>query len=99
MDQRADLYSLGAVAYYALLGKPPFEGATPEAVLAKQTTDALPSIRESRGDVSQDLESALRQAVSSEPAERYQTAAAFREALDYATGGVLKKMLHMLRVS
>jgi serine/threonine protein kinase len=99
VDQRADLYSLGAVAYFALLGKPPFEGATPEAVLAKQTTDALPSIRESRGDVPQDLEAALRKAVSSEPAERYQTAAAFREALDYAMGGVLKKMLHMLRVS
>ena len=99
VDQRADLYSLGAVAYFALLAQPPFEGATPEAVLAKQTTDALPSIRQTRADVTQDLEAVLRQAVSSEPAERYQTAAAFREALDYATGGVLKKMLAMLRVS
>jgi serine/threonine-protein kinase len=99
VDQRADLYSLGAVAYFALLAQPPFEGATPEAVLAKQTTGALPSIRQTRADVTQDLEAVLRQAVSSEPAERYQTAAAFREALDYATGGVLKKMLAMLRVS
>ena len=99
VDQRADLYSLGAVAYYALLAVPPFEGATPEAVLAKQTTEALPVIRQARADVSQDLEAALRQAVRSEPAERYQTAAAFREALDYASGGVLKRMLAMLRVS
>src|SRR5437667_11767219 len=30
VDQRADLYSLAAVAYYALLGRPPFEGMTPE---------------------------------------------------------------------
>ena len=99
VDQRADLYSVGAVAYFALLAQPPFEGATPEAVLAKQTTEALPSIRQSRADVTQDLEAVLRQAVRSEPAERYQTAAAFREALDYATGGVLKRMLAMLRVS
>ena len=99
VDQRADLYSLGAVAYFALLGQPPFEGATPEAVLAKQTTESLPSIRLARADVTQDLEAALRQAVRSEPAERYQTAPAFREALDYATGGVLKRMLAMLRVS
>src|SRR5213593_5267503 len=34
VDQRADLYSLGAVAYFALLGWAPFQGATPEAVLA-----------------------------------------------------------------
>ncbi len=99
VDQRADLYSLGAVAYFALLAAPPFDGPTPEAVLAKQTTDTLPSIRSHRTDVSQDLEAALRRAVSSDPAERYQTAAEFREALDYATGGVLKKMLAMLRVS
>jgi len=99
VDQRADLYSLGAVAYFALLARPPFEGRTPEEVLAKQTTDTLPSIRDARSDVSPDLEAALRRAVSSEPAERFQTAAAFREALDYATGGVLKKMLAMLRVS
>jgi serine/threonine-protein kinase len=99
VDQRADLYSLGAVAYFALLGRPPFEGPTPEAVLAKQTTDTLPPIHDVRGDVPQDLEAVLRRAVSSDPAERFQTAASFREALDYATGGVLKKMLAMLRVS
>ena len=99
VDQRADLYSLGAVAYFALLARAPFEGRTPEEVLAKQTMDTLPPIRDARPDVSADLEAVLRKAVSSEPAERFQTAAAFREALDYATGGVLKKMLAMLRVS
>jgi serine/threonine-protein kinase len=98
VDQRADLYSLGAVAYFALLGRPPFEGPTPEAILAKQTTDALPPLRDARDDVSRELEQVLRRAVSSEPERRFQTAAAFREALDYVTGGVLKKMLALLRV-
>jgi serine/threonine-protein kinase len=98
VDQRADLYSLGAVAYFALLGRPPFEGPTPEAILAKQTTDALPPLRDAREDVSREMEEVLRRAVSSEPERRFQTAAAFREALDYVTGGVLKKMLALLRV-
>ena len=99
VDQRADLYSLGAVAYFALLGRPPFEGPTPEAILAKQTTDALPPLRDAREDVSREIEAVLRRAVSSEPERRFQTAAAFREALDYVTGGVLKKMLALLKVS
>ncbi len=98
VDQRADLYSLGAVAYFALLGRPPFEGPTPEAILAKQTTDTLPPLRDARDDVSRELEAVLRRAVSSEPERRFQTAAAFREALDYVTGGVLKKMLSLLKV-
>jgi len=98
VDQRADLYSLGAVAYFALLARPPFEGPTPEAILAKQTIDALPPLRDARDDVSRELEEVLRRAVSSEPTRRFQTAASFREALDYVTGGVLKKMLALLRV-
>src|SRR5256886_12315536 len=53
---RSDLYSLGAVAYFALLGRPPFEGATPEAILARQTTDDLPPLHASRGDVPREFE-------------------------------------------
>ena len=86
MDQRADLYSLGAVAYFGLLGRPPFEGATPEAILARQTTDQLPPLHESRPDVSRDLETVLRRAVTSDPAGRYQSAREFREALRKARG-------------
>src|SRR5881397_2227100 len=86
VDQRTDLYSLGAVAYFGLLGRPPFEGATPEAILARQTTDQLPPLHESRPDVSRDLETVLRRAVTSDPAGRYQSAREFREALRKARG-------------
>jgi len=42
---------------------------------------------DARENVSREMEEVLRQAVSSEPERRFQTAAAFREALDYVTGG------------
>jgi serine/threonine-protein kinase len=97
VDQRADLYSLGAVAYFTLLGHPPFEGMTPEAVLAKQTTSPPPLIRAEREDVSRDFEEVLRRSVASDPAGRFPNAMAFRAALNRATGGVLRRLLAWLQ--
>jgi serine/threonine-protein kinase len=53
VDQRSDLYSLAAVACFALLGVTPFPGNTPEQVLARQTTRQLPTLHETRSDVSE----------------------------------------------
>ena len=86
MDQRADLYSLAAAIYFALLGRPPFEGATPEAILARQTTNNLPALRAERPDVPRELEDVLRTALASEPAARYASATAFRDAVRRSRG-------------
>jgi serine/threonine protein kinase len=84
VDQRSDLYSLAAVAYYALLGLPPFPGLTPEQVLAKQTTNQLPDAKETRQDVSETLEEVLDRALSADVAARYASAAEFLQALNRA---------------
>ena len=97
VDQRADLYSLAAVAYYGLLGRPPFEGITPEVVLAKQTAGVLPPLQEERNDVSREFEEVLRRAIASEPGRRFPTAQAFREALQQATGGFLRRLWSVLQ--
>jgi serine/threonine-protein kinase len=99
VEQRADLYSLGAVAYFTLLGRPPFEGTTPEAILAKQTVDALPSLREARPDVSREFEEVLRHTVVCDPSQRYKSAGALRQALEQVTGGMVKRFLGWLKVS
>ncbi|HEU5260958.1 MAG TPA: serine/threonine-protein kinase [Gemmatimonadales bacterium] len=96
VDQRADLYSLGAVAYFALLGRPPFDGATPEMILARQTINQLPPLHESRADVPRELEAALRQAVTGDPAARYASAQAFREAVR-TSRGFLRRLRAFLR--
>jgi serine/threonine protein kinase len=84
VDQRSDLYSLAAVAYYALLGLPPFPGLTPEQVLAKQTTNQLPDAKETRQDVSEALEEALERALSADVEARYASAAEFLQAVNRA---------------
>src|SRR2546425_367496 len=86
VDQRADIYSLAATAYFALLGRPPFEGPTPEAIVARQTTEDPPSLHDARKDVPRELEDVLRKALASEAAARYPTATAFRDALRRSRG-------------
>src|SRR3989449_781311 len=96
VDQRTDLYSLGAVAYFALLGRPPFDGATPEAILARQTTDDLPLLHASRGDVPREFEEVLRRAMTGDPAARYPTAQQFRRAVRKSQG-FLRRLVVFLR--
>jgi serine/threonine-protein kinase len=96
VDTRADLYSLGAVAYFALLGRPPFEGVTPETILARQTADQLPPLHQSRADVPRELEEVLRTAVTGDPAGRYPGAQAFRKAVRRSRG-FLRRLLASLR--
>ncbi len=97
VDQRADLYSLGAVGYFALLGRPPFAGVTPEAILAQQTAGPPPDLITHRPDVPRELELVLRRALAGEPARRFQHATEFRDALGRATGGFLRRLRALLR--
>ncbi|MGH7499842.1 MAG: protein kinase domain-containing protein [Gemmatimonadales bacterium] len=86
VDQRSDLYSLAAVAYFALLGTPPFTGLTTEQILAKQTTNQLPTAQGIRDDVSDALERVLDRALSADVEARYPSAAEFLQALNRAAG-------------
>ncbi|HET9041444.1 MAG TPA: serine/threonine-protein kinase [Gemmatimonadales bacterium] len=84
VDQRSDLYSLAAVVYYALLGTPPFPGATTEQVLAQQTTNQLPAAHALREDVSEAFERVLNRALSADVESRYPSAAEFLQAVNRA---------------
>ena len=97
VDQRADLYSLSAVGYYSLLGRPPFTGKTPEQILARQTTDDVPPLATERRDVPRELEEVLRRALRSDPAERFHSADAFRAAVRGALGGFLRRLAALFR--
>jgi len=87
VDQRSDLYSLAAVAYYALLGAAPFPGVTPEQVLARQTTNQFPVTDGLREDVPPALWEVLDRALRAEVDARYPSAAEFLQALNRAAGG------------
>jgi serine/threonine-protein kinase len=51
VDQRADIYSLGATAYHLLAGRPPFDGLTLLQIIARKLRDGPLPLRELRPDL------------------------------------------------
>lgn len=76
VDARADLYSLGAVLYEMLTGRPPFEGATVLAILRKiEAEEPAPP------GLSPSIDALVLKALAKDPARRFQSAAEMGEAL------------------
>ena len=85
LDGRSDLYSLGAVAYYMLTGKPPFDGPTTPVVMMKQVTERPIPIELRRGDVPRDLRQAVMKLLEKAPDSRFSDGAELIAALDTGT--------------
>lgn len=81
LDGRSDLYSLAIVGFEMLTGRPPFIGVSPMSVVTKHLTEAPPNARTLRADVPVPLAGALDKALAKHPADRFQTANQFRDAL------------------
>ena len=99
VDQRSDLYSLAAVATYALLGTVPFPGVTAEQVLAQQTTNQFPVTEGIREDVPEELWEALERAMQAEVDARYPSAAEFLQAVNRAAGTPRRAGTDLARVA
>jgi len=75
IDHRADLYALGCVAYWLLVGVPVFEGATPmKVVMAHVNNPPVPPSQRAELQVPGDLEAIVMQCLAKAPAERIQSA-------------------------
>ncbi len=81
-DVRSDIYSLGAVAYYLLSGRPPFEGSKPLKVIFAHVNDEVVAPSSRGFDVPSDLEEIVLRCLSKAKEDRYQDAAGLRDALD-----------------
>jgi eukaryotic-like serine/threonine-protein kinase len=87
VDRRSDIYSLGCVLYETLAGQPPFTGPTAQAIMARHSLDSVPRLRIVRAAIPDELEQVINRALEKVPADRYQTAAQFAEAIAVASTG------------
>ena len=82
VDGRADIYSLGAVAYYILTGQTPFNSKNVlELLAAHRTLEVIPPSTLNPA-IPGDLEQVILKCMAKNPADRFQDADELRNALD-----------------
>lgn len=85
VDGRADLYALGIVAFELLSGRVPFDADSGVAILHRQIYDPPPPIRSLRPELPDAVDAALTRMLAKRPEERWDSAAAFVDALEQAS--------------
>src|SRR5687767_1148457 len=87
LDARSDVYALGCVTYEMLSGEPPFSGPTAQAIVAKVMTAEPAELTVLRRTIPAHVADAVHTALQKLPADRFDSARAFAEALGGAAGG------------
>ena len=81
LDARSDIYSLGAVAYYLLTGRPPFQANGRTAVLIAHARDPVEPPSRVRPGIPEDLERVVLRCLAKPPDQRFPDALALEQAL------------------
>ena len=75
VDERSDIYSLGAVAYYLLTGQPPFTGTSVLELLNAHRYKEVTPPSQLNPTIPLDLEQSILKCMAKNPANRFQDAA------------------------
>lgn len=83
----SDVYSLGAVLYQCLTGRPPFLASTPWEIMTQVITDDPPTIRQLNSALPRDLETICSVALHKAANRRYASASALADELERFRNG------------
>ena len=82
LTNRSDIYSLGSVLYEMLTGEPPHIGNTAQAIIMKIVTEDAAPVTRLRKSVPPNVAAAVGKSLERVPADRFETARAFADALN-----------------
>lgn len=80
-DQRTDIYHLGLLTYFMLVGRPPFHGDNQFLVSVQQTRELAPAIRSIVPELPEAVEALVASMLAKDPAARPQTLTKVERAL------------------
>jgi serine/threonine-protein kinase len=89
LDGRTDLWSLGAILYECLSGRPPHVGSAYEAILIAICTQDAEDVRVHAPDVPEPMAAVIARALQRDRSLRFQSAEEFYRALAEAVPGVI----------
>jgi eukaryotic-like serine/threonine-protein kinase len=81
LDARSDIYSVGAVAYTLLTGRPPFDGTNSMEVMIAHVRDEVVKPSQRQADVPADLEHVILRCLAKSPEDRFQDVDSLEQAL------------------
>jgi serine/threonine-protein kinase len=81
VEARSDIYSVGALAYFLLTGRPPFAGRTGMKLIAAHLYEVPDPLSRHRPDVPADLEAVILRCLAKDPNARFPDALSLRAAL------------------
>src|SRR5205823_2165440 len=90
LTSAADIYSLGAILFHLLTGRPPFRGDHAVEVLRKAAEQPPPMPRSIDPRIPRDLQTICLKCLEKDPSQRYASAAALADDLErYLAGRVI----------
>src|SRR5256884_1614128 len=81
-DTRSDLYSVAAVLFEMLTGRPPFEGETAVDIVIKHMNEKVPSLCQKRHDLPPEMDIFMQKAMAKSPEDRFSTPREFIAAIE-----------------
>ncbi|HEY2748429.1 MAG TPA: protein kinase [Polyangia bacterium] len=94
VDERADVYAIGAILYHLLAGAPPYSGGSSAETLARVLSEGPKPLLLREPGVPRDLVTVVEKAMARDPALRYPTAKELADDLERFQAGQLVSAHH-----